>query len=177
MRHARRNVRLSRPSEHRHAVLSNLAKSLLQHGHIRTTVTKAKEAQRVVDRLITLGKEGSVHSRRQAYRLLQDHLLVKRLFADVAPQFLDSHGGYTRVLKLHPRPGDGAAQALLELTRAPADLPKATTHGKVASAAAPKGTAPAQPATQEPEPHKKPKRFLEGLRELFKGPQKGGQSS
>ena len=172
MRHARRNQRLSRPSAHRKSLLSNLAKQVLRHGRIRTTVAKAKESQRVVDRLITWGKDGSVHSRRLAYRILQDQILVKQLFGDVAPRFLDCQGGYTRVLRLSPRLGDGAKQALLELTRLPAATPK-RAPAAAAHAPAPKpGTPPKTTPEVESDESKKSGTFFEGLRKLFR-PKKG----
>jgi large subunit ribosomal protein L17 len=174
MRHARRDRRLSRPSEHRKALVIGLAKAVLQRGRLRTTVARAKEAQRLVDRLISLGKEGSVHSRRRADRLLQDRELVKQLFAEVAPRFLDCQGGYTRILKLPPRVGDGASQALFELTRVPAQAPKAPPKAKAAHVAPPQAPA-AKEAPAEAAP-KKPKRFLEGLRDLFRAKKAGPPS-
>jgi len=166
MRHARRELRLGRTSEHSQATLDNLARNLLRHGRIRTTVAKAKVSRRVVERLITLGKDGSVHARRQAYRVLQDRGLVKQLFADIAPRFLDCQGGYTRVLKLDgARHGDGAQTAILELTRLPAP-----PRDRVKAGPAPRKPQPAEPARPAPEPPK-PKGFLEGLRGLF-GPKK-----
>jgi len=153
-----------------------MARNLVRHGRIHTTVTKGKEAQRVVDRLVSLGKDGSVHARRQAYRVLQDRDLVKRLFADIAPQFLDCSGGYTRLLKLSIRPGDGAHAALLELTRLPATerprAPKAAPSATKAPSPTP-STKPAEDATTE-EP-KKGKGFFEGFREWFKPKQSGPQ--
>ena len=180
MRHARRVARLSRTSEHREATLANMARNLVRHGRIRTTVTKGKEAQRVVDRLVSLGKDGSVHARRQAYRVLQDRDLVKRLFAEIAPQFLDCAGGYTRVLKLSIRPGDGAHVALLELTRLPAtETPRASkTAAQKTAPSAPKkpsATPQAPSAKDEPEEPKKGKGFFEGFREWFKPKQSGPQ--
>ena len=173
MRHARAGNRLSRTSEHRRATLSNMARNVLQHGRIRTTVAKAKEAQRLIDRLVGLGKDGSVHSRRLAYRVLKDRGLVKQLFADVSPRFLDRQGGYTRVLKLGHRPGDGAATALLELTRLPARAPRAG-----GPAAPPKTSdAPRAPKPKAEEAPAKPKRFFEGIRELFGKKKKAGADS
>ncbi len=184
MRHARRVARLSRTSEHREATLANMARNLVRHGRIHTTVTKGKEAQRVVDRLVSLGKDGSVHARRQAYRVLQDRDLVKRLFAELAPQFLDCSGGYTRLLKLSIRPGDGAHVALLELTRLPAtESPR--TPKAVAQKSAPSATKTPSPTSQAPstkrakdattEEPKKGKGFFEGFREWFKPKQSGPQ--
>lgn len=165
MRHARRELRLGRTSEHSQATLDNLARNLLRHGRIRTTVAKAKVSRRVVDRLITLGKDGSVHARRQAYRILQDRGLVKRLFADIAPRFLDCQGGYTRVLKLDgARHGDGAQTAILELTRLPAPTAVGARKAKPAE--------PARPAPEQP----KPKGFLDGLRGLFGKKKESGSS-
>lgn len=152
-----------------------MARAMVQHGRIKTTLVKGKEARRVIDQLITLGKEGSVHSRRRAYRVLQDRELVKRLFAEVAPRFLDVQGGYTRVLRLAPRPGDGAQVALLELTRLPVEPRPSTGKAKAKPAAAP--TKPEETkSAQEPEHEGKPKNFFEGVRELFRK-KKGGAES
>lgn len=166
MRHARNTVRLSRTMSHQRALVSNMARNVVQYGRVRTTVTKAKHLQPTIDRLITWGKDGSVHARRQAYCLLKDRTLVKRLFAVVAPEFVTCQGGYTRVIKLAPRYGDGAELALLELTRRPAEMPKPAPAAKAERAPArPDGpTEPAAPAAAVP---KKPKRFFEGLRTLF----------
>lgn len=173
MRHARAGNRLSRTSEHREALLSNMARSVLEHGRIRTTLAKAKESRRVIERLISLGKEGSVHSRRQAYRILKDRELIKRLFADIAPRFLDCQGGYTRVLKLSERPGDNAIVALLELTRLPAEPPKGAVKAAVKDTPAPRPPPASErkPAAEEPE---KPKGFFEGLKKLLRPKEKAG---
>lgn len=158
-------------------MLANMARNLLRHGRIQTTVAKAKVSRRVVDRLITLGKEGSIHARRQAFRILQDRGLVKQLFADVAPRFLDCQGGYTRVLKLDgARRGDGAQTAVLELTRLPTAAPKAPPKRQAKPAPAPEPKAPKAAAEPSAEEAPKPKRFLEGLRGLF-GPKKKGSES
>ncbi len=169
MRHASNTTRLSRAPAQRRALLANMAKNVLRHGRVRTTVVKAKETGRVIDRLISLGKEGSVHSRRQAYRLLQDRDLVKRLFSDIAPQFLDCRGGYTRVLKLSSRPGDGAFLALLELTRLPVTSPEPTPKAKVQKAPSPDAKKTPEGPQKAGEPGEKPKKgFFEGLRERFR---------
>ena len=167
MRHGKGGRRLSRVQEQRQALLDNTARNLLIHGRIRTTVVKAKETRRLADRLITYGKEGSVHARRLAYRVLQDRTLVRRLFADIAPLFQDCQGGYTRILRLTTRPGDGAELALLELTRFPAaEAPKTKPQAKASKAAAPEpATAKATSAAEEGQ--EKPKGFFEGLRKLF----------
>ena len=108
MRHAKQNQRLSLPGDRRTAVLNGLVRNLVTHGRIRTTYARAKEAQRLADRMVTLGKEGSIHSRRRAFRVLQDRTLVKQLFTEIAPRYVDISGGYTRVLRLGLRHGDGA---------------------------------------------------------------------
>ncbi len=118
MRHSNSGRKLSRTPAHRKALLHNLAKALLIHGKIRTTEMKAKELRRVVEPLITLAKRNDLHARRQAYRVLNDHALVKRLFDEIGPVFAGVPGGYTRVLKLAmPRKGDNAPMAIIELSR------------------------------------------------------------
>lgn len=168
MRHARRHDQLSRPFEPRQALICNMATSLVKYGRVRTTLTKAKAMQRVADRLVTLGKEGSVHSRRQAFRILKDRDIVKQLFGDIAPRFLDVHGGYTRVLKLDNRRGDAAPTALLEFTRLPVEAPKAPPKGKAKPPAPPKAPEASKAEAPKTEEGAKPKKFLEGLRSLFK---------
>lgn len=118
MRHSNSGRKLSRTPSHRKALLHNLAKALLLHGRIRTTEMKAKELRGVVEPLITLVKRNDLHARRQAYRVLCDHALVKRLFDEVGPKFAGVPGGYTRIMKLAmPRKGDNAPMAIIELTR------------------------------------------------------------
>lgn len=120
MRHATRSRRLARPKAHRKALLNNLVKNLVQHGHITTTVVRCKEAQRVAEKLVTYGKDGSIHARRQAFRVLQDRTLVKQLFGEIAPRFTEVNGGYTRVVRSRVRAGDGAQLAVLAFTKLPA---------------------------------------------------------
>ena len=173
MRHASRSQRLSLPSEHRAAVLHNLARSVLVHGQIRTTYARAKEAQRLIDRLVTLGKEGSLHARRRAFRILQDRTLVKQLFGEIAPTFVDVSGGYTRVVRLLAlRRGDGAQLAILALSRLPA-LKPARPDGRKPPAPP---TAPGRPQPQKAKQAEKPKGFFEGLRSLWTRKKKGSAS-
>ena len=146
-------------------MLANMAKNLLRHGRIRTTVAKAKETSRVIDRLITLGKEGSVHARRAAFRILQDRQLVKQLFAEIAPRFLTLQGGYSRVIRLYPRAGDGAPQALIELTQLPPEGPRAQ---RAAQPSKSPSTSPAPSAPSAQERGKKPQGFFEGLQGWFR---------
>ena len=166
MRHAKRNQRLSRPSEHREALLHGLVKSLVVHGQLTTTYARAKEAQRLADRLVSLGKEGSIHSRRRALRVLQNRTLVKQLFGEIAPRFVDVPGGYTRVVRLSLRRGDGAQEAVLAFSRLPATQPAIPTGPKPAQP--PKATAPTErPQSEKAKEAKKPKRLFEGLRKLW----------
>jgi large subunit ribosomal protein L17 len=115
MRHARAGKKLGRDSAHRKALYSNLAGALIEHGRIKTTVTKAKAVKPYAEQMITLGRRGDLHARRQATAFLRSRDVVHRLFADVAPLFKDRPGGYTRIIKLGTRPGDAAEMAYLEL--------------------------------------------------------------
>ncbi len=115
MRHGFSGRRLNRTSSHRKAMLSNMATALLKHEQIVTTLPKAKELRRVADKMITLGKKDSLHSRRQAIAFLQDETIVKKLFDELAPRYKERNGGYTRVLKAGFRKGDAAPVAVIEL--------------------------------------------------------------
>jgi large subunit ribosomal protein L17 len=115
MRHRNTVSKLGRTSAHRKATLANLASALLQHKHIETTEAKARVARRFTERLITLAKKGPLHARRIAFQRLRQKSAVKALFEDVAPRFKDRNGGYTRVVKLGRRSGDGAPVAVIEL--------------------------------------------------------------
>ena len=119
MRHAKSSQRLSMSSDQKKALVNNLLKSLVERDRIKTTLARAKETQRMADRLVTLGKEGSVHARRQAFRVLQNRTLVKRLFDDIAPRFEEVDGGYTRVVRVAVRRGDGATMVQLAFSRVP----------------------------------------------------------
>jgi len=107
--------KLRRNSTQRRAMLRNMATSLLKHGRVETTEPKAKEVKRVTEKMITLGKRGDLHARRQVLAYLMDETVVKELFDDIAPKFAERQGGYTRVLKLGPRRGDAAPMAIVEL--------------------------------------------------------------
>ena len=116
MRHNRTRRRIQRNFSHRKQMLENLVTSLFRHQQIQTTWVKAKEAQKLADRLITLGKVDSLYSRRKAYAILQDHGMTTELFGKIAPRFQTRKGGYTRVLHTGHRKGDAAPMAVLELT-------------------------------------------------------------
>ena len=115
MRHGHGYRKLGRVSSHRRSMLRNMATSLLVHERIETTVPKAKELRGIVDKMITLGKRGDLHARRQAASYLFSDEAVKKVFSDLASRFKDRPGGYTRILKKGYRFGDGADMAFLEL--------------------------------------------------------------
>ena len=117
MRHKKSGRRLGRNSSHRKAMFRNMAASMLKHETIRTTLPKAKELRRVVEPLITLAKEDSVANRRLAFNRLRDKEVVGKLFNDLGPRFKARPGGYLRILKMGPRPGDAAPMAIVMLTQ------------------------------------------------------------
>ncbi len=114
MRHRVAHRKLGRTSEHRLSLLRNLAASLIKHERVRTTEAKAKELRPFVEKLVTLGKRDSLHARRQALSILPHKDVVRRLFGEISPRFSERPGGYTRILKLGPRSGDGAPMAFIE---------------------------------------------------------------
>lgn len=129
MKHRKKLKKLNRTAEHRRSLLRNLATSLVLHNRIETTVPKAKALKRVADKLITLGKEDTLHNRRQAMRYLfainrtesgNAHKLtaVHRLFTEIAPRYVERHGGYTRVVRSGTREGDKAPLAIIEFVEA-----------------------------------------------------------
>jgi large subunit ribosomal protein L17 len=131
MRHRKAGRKLNRTWEHRKAMFRNMCRSLLVYERIRTTEPKAKELRMVVERLITLTKSNDLHSRRQAFKVLENHTLVKKLFDEIGPRFAGVPGGYTRVVKLGlPRAGDSAPMAIIELTRMAAPAEKGEGEGK-----------------------------------------------
>jgi large subunit ribosomal protein L17 len=116
MRHQRQRYQLSRDAAHRKALLMNLSKEVIQHERIQTTQAKAKAVKPEVEKLITLGKRGDLHARRQALSALgQDKFTVYKLFEEIAPRYVARSGGYTRILKLGPRRSDATEMVLLEL--------------------------------------------------------------
>src|ERR1700719_99013 len=122
MRHHLSGRQLSRNSSHRHAMLRNMSVSLLRHETIRTTIPKAKELRRVVEPLITLAKKDSEANRRLAFARLRDAEVVEKLFSDLGSRFRARPGGYTRILRMMPRPGDSADMALMQLVDGPLSL-------------------------------------------------------
>ena len=114
MRHGKLGRRLSRDSSHRQAMFANMAASLIRHEQIITTLPKAKDLRRVVEKLVTLAKKGDLNSRRLAIARMGDKEMVKKLFSEIAPRYKERHGGYTRVLKAGYRYGDSAPVAVIE---------------------------------------------------------------
>jgi len=115
MRHRKAGRKLGRTAAHRKAMLRNMVTSLLEHERIVTTVSKAKEARRVVDKMITLAKRGDLHARRQAYAYIRSKDVVAKLFDEIHVQYADRLGGYTRIIRTGTRYGDAASMAILEL--------------------------------------------------------------
>lgn len=118
MKHSNSGRKFSRTPSHRKAMFMNLAKALIQHGRIRTTEMKAKDLRGVIEPLITLAKRNNLHSRRLAFKELNDHRIVKYLFDEIGPVFAETPGGYTRILKLAKRrKGDNAPMAIIEFSK------------------------------------------------------------
>ncbi|MTI66241.1 MAG: 50S ribosomal protein L17 [Firmicutes bacterium] len=107
--------KLGRTTDQRKAMLRGLVTSLIKTGKIETSLSKAKETKRMTEKMITLGKKGDLHSRRQALSYIYDETAVKKLFDEIAPKYEERNGGYTRILKLGPRRGDGTEMAIIEL--------------------------------------------------------------
>src|SRR6202047_4932279 len=114
MRHANAHRKLNRTAEHRRAMFANMAAALIKHEQIVTTLPKAKDLRPIVEKLVTLGKRGDLHARRQAIAQIKDATLAGKLFAVLAPRYKDRHGGYTRVVEAGFRYGDNAAMAVIE---------------------------------------------------------------
>jgi large subunit ribosomal protein L17 len=124
MRHQKRGKKLGRSASHRKAMLSNMAASVLLHKQIKTTEAKAKEARRLVERLITYGKKGTTHARRLAFAILRDKKATSILFDEIAPVYENRQGGYTRLIKLGYRPNDTSKVVLLQLVDFFSEEPK-----------------------------------------------------
>ncbi|HEV2207194.1 MAG TPA: 50S ribosomal protein L17 [Verrucomicrobiae bacterium] len=122
MRHLKRTAKLGRTGEHRNAMLANLVCSLIKHKRVTTTLAKAKAARSVAEKLVTLGKSGTIHDRRLAAARLHQEEAVKVLFDEIAPAQKERHGGYTRIVKLDQRQGDASQTAILEWVELPAGV-------------------------------------------------------
>ena len=161
MRHGKGLRQLSRSTSHRRALLRNLATSFIKHERFETTVEKAKELRPVVERLITLGKDDNVHSRRQAYSYLMDKTVVHKLFTDIGVRVKSRNGGYTRIVRTRYRNGDAAQMAVIELVDRAGEkavepkkaekktAPKAAKKAPAKSEATEKKAAPKKSATKK----------------------------
>jgi len=136
MRHLKRTAKLGRTGQHRNAMLANLVCSLIKHRRVTTTLAKAKAARSLAEKMVTLGKRGSIHHRRLAAARLHQEDAVKLLFDEIAPAHKERHGGYTRIVRLGLRRGDAAQEAILEWVDqpvpAPAEAPPAEAKAEAA---------------------------------------------
>ncbi len=128
MRHAVHGRKLGRTSAHRRALFRNQLASLVKHERIKTTLQKAKELRPIAEKMVTQGKKGTLHARRLTRRMISDRHLVQKLFDNIAPRMADRPGGYTRILKLGTRPGDGAEMALIEFVDYETSSPPASVE-------------------------------------------------
>src|SRR5438552_7217697 len=119
MRHQKKTIKLGRTAEHRKALLANQVCSLIEHQRIKTTLAKAKAVRPLAERMVTLGKNGSIHARRTAFATLRQKDAVKKLFDEIAPASTERNGGYTRIIRLGQRPSDSAFMALIEWVDSP----------------------------------------------------------
>ena len=176
MRHRNAGRKLGRTSAHRLALLRNLVTALLDHEHIETTDAKAKDLRRIADRMITLGKRGDLHARRQALRVVKSADVTSKLFSTLAERYRERPGGYTRVLKLRTRVGDAAPISIIELVDREVVAKAATGGDKPAKATkaakSEKATRTAKPA----KPAKTTKGSTAGPKTTTKGHKKSGSA-
>ena len=146
MRHQKKTVKLGRTAEHRKALLANQVCSLIEHQRIKTTLAKAKAVRPLAEKMVTLGKKGSLHARRTALAVLRQKGAVKKLFEDIAPRSATRNGGYTRIVKLGARKSDSAPVAFIEWVDSPlvVDEPVAEEKGKKRKGAKPAADADAK---------------------------------
>ncbi len=157
MRHLKAYRKLNRTSSHRSLMLRNLVTSLFEHERVETTLMKAKEARRIAERMITLGKRGTLHARRQAASVLMKKSVVKKLFDEIAPKYEKRNGGYTRILRVGYRKGDGAPLAFLELVEEEIAVKKKKKKKETK-----KATAKSAPKKEKAAPEKKKEEAKEG---------------
>lgn len=174
MRHQRSGKKLGRDWAHRKALYSNLAGALIEHGRIRTTVTKAKAVKPLAEQMITLGRRGDLHARRQAVAFLRSKDVVHKLFTEVGPGFAERPGGYTRIVRIGPRPGDAAEMAYLELVDTPLVFKSKPSRAAGVVEGVPSGT-PA-PASEPLEEAGEPAAGDEAA-ELADGPEAAGEAA
>jgi len=171
VRHRRRSKKLGRQPAHRKATVISLVESLIKYKRIETTLTKAKEARRLAEKVITLGKKDTLHARRHVYSFFKDRDIVGIVFKDLAPLFSKRPGGYTRVMRMRIRPGDGAQMAILEWIEKKEVKPEAKPEPKK-EPEKPKVEQKPPEAPKQTGSHKQKKGFLGGLRKIF-GDKKG----
>ena len=140
MRHGKKIAKLGRTASHRKAMLSNMMTSLFENERITTTQIRAKELRRTAEKVITFAKKGDLHARRQVLRVIADKQIVSKLFDELGPRYKSRNGGYTRVVKMGPRRGDGAFMSIIELVDRPSAAAVEPAEEQVASAEAPEAT-------------------------------------
>jgi len=151
MRHLKRTAKLGRTSEHRNAMLANLVCSLIEHKRVTTTLAKAKAARPVAEKMVTLGKSGTIHDRRLAVARLHQESAARILFKEIAPAFKTRNGGYTRIIKMNQRIGDAAQRAILEWVDLESVAPAAPESAPAAETKPAEGAAPEAKAESKPE--------------------------
>jgi large subunit ribosomal protein L17 len=147
MRHQKKTIKLGRTAEHRKALLANQVCSLIEHQRIKTTLAKAKAVRPLAERMVTLGKNGSIHARRTALATLRQKNAVKKLFDDIAPRSAERNGGYTRIVKLGQRKSDSASMAFIEWV----DMAEVVEQKSAEEKKAKRKEAEAKPKKSEPE--------------------------
>ena len=153
MRHQKKTVRLGRKAEHRKALLANQVCSLIEHSRIKTTLAKAKAVRPLAEKMVTLGKDGSIHARRNAFATLRQKDAVKKLFDDIAPRSTDRNGGYTRIIRLGQRKRDSASMAFIEWVDAAVIVEEKAAEEKKAKKKEPKAEpTPKETKTEEAKP-------------------------
>jgi large subunit ribosomal protein L17 len=185
MRHAKHSYSLNKSYSLRKALIKSMVSNLLKYQSITTTLNRAKATRQVVEKLISMGKEGSLAKKRMAYDILGDHKLVSALFSDIAPRFKDRTGGYTRILHLAKRRGDDAKMVVFELTEIKEDKKKTKAKEEAKAKPSESKAEPVKEKTAEDKPKaepavtekvtekhpgqkKPPKKFLGGIRNIFK---------
>ena len=165
MRHKVHTFKIGRTGAHRKAMLANMVSSLIEHGEIRTTITKAKEARRVADKMVTLGKKGDLHRRRLAVSKLRDKTAVKKLFDEIAPQYTERNGGYTRIIKLSRRLGDAAEMCILQFVESDEVAKKAAKTKKAKAPKAQKTPEATEEVAEEAKAVEKTEEVVEEVKE------------
>lgn len=175
MKHRIAGRRLDRTTEHRTAMFRNMVTSLLRHERITTTTPKAKDLKRIADKIVTLGKKGTQHARRQAFRDVRDAEMIEKLFGPIAERYASRPGGYTRVTRVGRRRGDNADMAIIELVdRSPAASEEGTEGGEKKAAPKAEKKAEKKAAVAKPEKAAKPAKAAKGA---GKGPKDKGKKA